>query len=891
MKKVGSGRAIKTLLVIAGIALASHLQAGAATIASVSIAASPTNVVEGTSVSITANFTDDTPTNAANYTAIFQWGDTSITTNTGGTGISIANGTNITATAAHTYQYASSPTVNVSLVNTDTLANANNSLVLAVADAPLTLVSGGPSSGTEGVFSNQTLLTFSDGNTAATTNDYIVSSYSFGAAVSNITPVIVANGGGQFSVQSDFAYYDEGTNTIQVTVTDQHGGQVVSNSTTIIVGDAPLAIVSTNNLVFTEGIVSNATLLTFNDGNVLVNQDPSDFTALIDWGDGSAIDTNPVTYVTNNTQFAVTGSHMYAEESTNLVTVTVIDKGGSTITVSGDPAAVVDALLTVVSVDLATPVNGYEPLSVQFTNLMGAALITFSDANTVSYQHPPYQEYKAIIQWGDGTSSMGTVVPTSPNVYAVYGDHIYNSTCTNFTVTVQVNDVGSALATSSVAKTFTLYVQDAQFTWYGPLYIHSKNNAVFNGIVASFSYLDTALGASAFTGTIDWGDSTPYDTNATFVANGNGTYLVLGSHTYQTVNQRYNRYTVTVTVKDSNVCSSPESNSEYLTHVSTFTGLDVQMNPTNMYVVTGVSFTLPVATFTDPALPAGMLSDLTAVIIWDTDIPSEGTSVGVITQNPDGSYLVTGTHTYQENGSHCVSVKVIDALENMSDSGECSTFISAAPVVNPNLGTTYVTTGTSFNDQVATINGSVLPAGLLVKISWGDSPKTTSAGVISSGGIITGSHTYYLDGNYRVSVAIYDASGNLLTNMVGHSMFYASASVRDVTSSLAVVFGQTTMKQYKTSGSGGKGKGPSFTTYYIQKVTILNISGATVTGPFGLVLNTDDLKNLTGMMEDGRQYIPLSKFSLRAKQKMTVTLIYQHIPTIQPVSVLAGPGM
>ena len=66
----------------------------------------------------------------------------------------------------------------------------------------------------------------------------------------------------------------------------------------------------------------------------------ADFSVSIDWGDGSPSTTGSVTL--NSGTFTVTGSHLYTEEGSYTVKVTVSDDGGSTTYKSGS-ATVADA--------------------------------------------------------------------------------------------------------------------------------------------------------------------------------------------------------------------------------------------------------------------------------------------------------------------------------------------------------------------------------------------------------------------------------------------------------------------------------------------------------------------------------------------------------------------
>jgi choice-of-anchor C domain-containing protein len=115
--------------------------------------------------------------------------------------------------------------------------------------------------------------------------------------------------------------------------------------------------------------------------------------------------------------------------------------------------------------------------------------------------------------------------------------------------------------------------------------------------------------------------------------------------------------------------------------------------------ITGDSFTVPVATFTD-TYPAAPTTDFSATITWGDG----GTSTGSISQS-GSTYTVSGTYTYMADGTYTVgvainsisgsmtstsdSVAVSEAVTNCSGSG-CS-----GTVTGPDETVQYSTTSTS----------------------------------------------------------------------------------------------------------------------------------------------------------------------------------------------------
>lgn len=148
-------------------------------------------------------------------------------------------------------------------------------------------------------------------------------------------------------------------------------------------------------------------------------------TATINWGDSSS-STGTVT-VTSNGIFSVVGKHTYAEEGTYSITVLVSDSAGHTAQANGSANAA-DAPLKA-----NAPTMSVQGLSVTLNG-------TFTDGDpggTVS-------DYTATINWGDGTSTSGTIGNTSG--FTVSGSHTYTKHKT-YVVKVTVTDAGGSTST------------------------------------------------------------------------------------------------------------------------------------------------------------------------------------------------------------------------------------------------------------------------------------------------------------------------------------------------------------------------------------------------------------------------------------------------------------
>jgi hypothetical protein len=173
----------------------------------------------------------------------------------------------------------------------------------------------------------------------------------------------------------------------------------------------------------------------------------------------------------------------------------------------------------------------------------------------------------------------------------------------------------------------------------------------------------------------------------------------------------------------------------------------------------GQSFNGVVATGT-----ASGVGTLSAGIDWGDGQTSSGT----VTVAADGSYSVTGSHTYAEEGSFALTVRVTGSGSEMpptSDSGSAkvtdATLSASTPT--PVIKGLSVTLTTTFTD--ADPNGTATD--YTTSINWGDG--TTSAGTIGSSGTsftATRTHKYGKHGTYTVTVTIKDAGGSSVTTTV-----------------------------------------------------------------------------------------------------------------------------
>jgi hypothetical protein len=717
------------------------------------ITTSPVGAVENTSAAnvTLCTFTDADPiASASDFRVSIGWGDgTPVDTTTGtvsGMGLGADGNVQFKVTGSHTYTTADiGAPLAIVLIITDIDGNILvPSTTATVNDARLTSQAASPVI-TEGPLQPTAVLiaTFIDADPAAVAANFTATSTLIGLA-----PTITATGanpnGRTFSIMQTIGTSEEGSMPFTVTITDT-AAAAGSQAVTICAGDvdvldAPVSLKANGPFTAFVGVNSTFNLANIIDGNPVAPL--TDYTATVDWGDGSPISFGPVMLVGGNP--TVTGSHTFTATGVFKVSIKLEDVGGSVFEL--DP--IVDVLDTSLAGGSQTPVQATE--GVPFSG----------DVATFSYDNPAATAHNlsATIDWGDNVTSSGTIVSLGQGEWAVQGTHTYqedSQTSGGYSIAVTVK--------SSSGQTTTLDnsadVADAQLEVHGGP-VAAVEGTSFTEVVATFTDENRFSSVGDFSAEINWGDGS---TDAgTITQSGSGpdgvTYVVTGTHTYNDDDQGAEAETEQIVTTITDIGGSVgvvASLAEVSDPVLTDPGI-------NIVAAVGTPFSGPVATFSDftPKLQPG---DFHVTIAWGDGSASPGLVQAGATA---GHFIVLGTHTYAKQGP----VPLIVSIEDPA--GQSTSDASVATVNDAPITVTGQVLGAQPRKHFAGVVGSLTdtdPAGsasnFQVTIVWGDG--TTSAGSLVAAGVsahgpvfqINGQHTYSHRGVFNVTVTVTDVGG------------------------------------------------------------------------------------------------------------------------------------
>jgi len=181
-------------------------------------------------------------------------------------------------------------------------------------------------------------------------------------------------------VTGTHTYAEEGTYHAVINWKDAKG----SNRTTpfdVRVADAPLTA-SPVNFTALQGTQFSGSVATFTDANP--GGTASDFSATINWGDGTATTAGTVAAAQGG-GFVVNGTHTYASTGSFTTTVSISDIGGSRTSTQGSASVLPPAPMVTQVNPTSGPTAGGTSVTITGTNLTGATGVQFGATSATSF--------------------------------------------------------------------------------------------------------------------------------------------------------------------------------------------------------------------------------------------------------------------------------------------------------------------------------------------------------------------------------------------------------------------------------------------------------------------------------------------------------------------------
>ena len=708
---------------------------------------------------LVATFTDADPLGNLiddGYTASIDWGDGKTTDGTiaaaAGGGFNVAGVHNDT----HDGTYAVKVTVSDKGGSKSTVTSTFTVTDPALVNVPVPAIMAAEGK----TITNRVIGDFTDPNVLATAAEFKASiDWADGTPIVAGTVQQVIDGGVvHFKVVSSHTYAKEGMYKTKITISDAANVVELNIDPLITVIDAPL-IPTPATFYAIEQVPFTANVATFIDGDAFGTSEQ--FTAKIDWGDGTATNNATVTAVgssSGNFTYVVSGSHTYNDPVTvsHQVTVTMIDPDGS------QTVALSQAVI-------GSSPSPNDPQGATFTASEGVQssyrdVATFTDADPAA----SLTSFIVAINWGDGTlldQTSGKVTAQgagSGKTYLVSGSHLFAESGT-YSVGVTVTDKAGHVAIDEGQAV----VADGIINVLPPPLsnLPATEGKLLTGLkVASFTESNPLAPVTDFNASIDWGDGSPNSQGTITQPGGvNTPFVVTGDHTF--VDARSTPYIITVTIVDFDTVTHGVTTQATATTQATVK--DAPLNTPVGKVVQTVEGRMTngqiVATFLDPN-PLATVNDYSAMIDWG-DQTSSDTGVVSLTGSGNSGVLVqvSGAHTYAEVGSYPIKVTLIDvdnpsvpllavgsATVNDAALGSIGAPVSATESVPLSNVPVAVFSDANPNATVADFPN--------VTIDWGDGG--TSKGTLQPIGlspngvtfIVLGSHTYNDDDTATMEV-------------------------------------------------------------------------------------------------------------------------------------------
>ncbi len=475
------------------------------------------NQDEDTGAVVVATFKDANPKpDITDFSAKIDWGDKSDPTDGA---IGEPKDGRFPVNGSHVYAKTGQFTITITV--TDKGGSKKTTESKALVGPPVLEATSRAVEGIEGASTGDVMVaTFTDRNSDAKADD-LHASIDWGDGSKSDGTVTQRSEEEDFQVTGSHTFAEEGTYKVKVTIGDKAGHSAGAEGKATLT-DAALAATGTTLSAFQNVDTGSVVVASFKDANP--SPDAKDFSATIDWGDGSSGSSGAIS--AGGGKFNVKGSHTYGKTGSFIITVTASDAGGSSGTAK--TAATVTLAPLAASGKTATGTEG--------VSIGDVVIATFTDPDKTTTS----DAFRATIDWGDGNGKFDGKVAGSHGEFTVTGSHKYAEEGT-YTVKVAISDT----AERSASAQSTVKVADAALTAAaGPAISVTQGQNTGNVVVATFTDANPTTDLSELGASIDWGDgSTP--TLGT-VSEGSGGFAVKGNHTYSS----HGSFTIKVTILD-----------------------------------------------------------------------------------------------------------------------------------------------------------------------------------------------------------------------------------------------------------------------------------------------------------------------------------------------------
>ncbi|MFZ3353818.1 MAG: hypothetical protein WA268_23445 [Xanthobacteraceae bacterium] len=500
-----------------------------------------------------ATFTNtNTVTPANDFTTEIDWGD-----GTTSAGALMGSNGSFTVSGSHTYAAAGDYTITTFM--DDIIPDGAVGIATAQADIGF----GGnetlnAATATVAVPTGTAVADFGD-SLASPSGDYTATiDWGDGTAPTSGT---VAGSNGQYIVTSTAAhtYADFGDFTLTVTVVNTANSDATTSMAGTVVVDSGESISGAGVPISGDPsqAINNVAVATFTDSDAAVTA--NQLAASIDWGDGTLSAGTIISGAAGS--FTVDGSHTYAAGGNYTTTVTLADDLPGTAVGTASAMATINfsgqMVLNSANENTALPSN--------------TTVATFNDNNLGDTA----SDFTATINWGDGTSSAGTISAGGAGTFTVNGGHTYSVAGNEQASVTLIRTADQVQSTVSG----NVFVTDANS--FTPQTLSTGVNGDQMTVQAAFTDTDTVTLASDLEASINWGDGS---VTAGTVTGSNGAFTVTGAHTYATAVST----NLTVTLDDS-PGTAAASNSIALSPLPMVTGAaNVNASPSQSFTASAL---------------------------------------------------------------------------------------------------------------------------------------------------------------------------------------------------------------------------------------------------------------------------------------------------------------